>query len=127
MKPNLKTKVMILIALGIVFGLSPIISNGLIFDTGKSEDSNLYNENLKISAVSGKIHIVYNSGWGNAKTAGICTGNGTYSEPYIIEDLVIDGGGSGSCISIENSDVYFKIDNCSVYNSGDNGDKGIHF
>ncbi|MCK5157995.1 MAG: right-handed parallel beta-helix repeat-containing protein, partial [Candidatus Heimdallarchaeota archaeon] len=38
-------------------------------------------------------------------------------DPYVIEDLVIDGGGSGSCIYIENSDVYFKIENCTVYNS----------
>jgi parallel beta-helix repeat protein len=31
--------------------------------------------------------------------------------------LVIDGGGSGRCIWIENSDVFFKVENCSVYNS----------
>jgi len=115
MKPNLKTKVMILLALGIVFGLSPIISNGLIFDTGKSDESNFDNKNLKISAVSGKIHIDNN--WTAAKAAGICMGDGTYSDPYIIEDLEIDGGGLGSCILIENSDVYFKIENCTVYGS----------
>ena len=68
--------------------------------------------------------IVINNGngstynWSVAKADGICTGNGTYSEPYIIEDLVIDAGGSGSCISIENSDVYFIIENCTLYNSG---------
>jgi len=124
MKPNLKIKVMIIIALGIVFGLSPIISNGLIFDTGKSDESNFDNKNLKISVVSGKIHIDNN--WTAAKAAGICTGDGTYSERYVIEDLVIDGGGSGSCILIENSDVYFKIENCTVYNSGEYwGDSGI--
>ncbi|MFX0142160.1 MAG: hypothetical protein ACFFDN_51455 [Candidatus Hodarchaeota archaeon] len=51
-------------------------------------------------AVSGKIHIDNN--WTAAKSAGICTGNGTYSEPYVIDDFIIDGGGSGSCILIEN-------------------------
>ena len=71
---------------------------------------------MKISAVSGKIHIYYN--WSATKTAGICTGSGTKTDPYIIEDLEIDGGGSGSCILIENSNVYFKIENCMDYNSG---------
>lgn len=45
----------------------------------------------------------------DAKTAGICTGQGTYSDPYVIQDLVIDAGESGSCILIENSNDYFKI------------------
>jgi len=52
-----------------------------------------------------------------AKKDGICTGNGTYSDPYIIEDLVINGGGSGDCILIQDSDVYFRIENCTVFNS----------
>jgi len=45
-------------------------------------------------------------------------GSGTYSDPYVIEDLIIDGLNSGSCILIENSIVYFKIENCSISNSG---------
>lgn len=39
-------------------------------------------------AVSGKIHIDNN--WTAAKSAGICTGNGTYSEPYVIDDLMVE-------------------------------------
>lgn len=35
-----------------------------------------------------------------------------YSNPYVIEYLVIDGGYSGSCILIEYSEVYFIIENC---------------
>jgi len=50
---------------------------------------------------------------------GICTGNGTYIEPYVIEDFVIDGGHVGSCIWIENSNVYFRIENCSLTNSAE--------
>jgi len=123
MKSNRKKKSIILIILGIFFAFTPIITTNLSYITGNSNkslgynnDLTLDNENLKISAVSGKIHIDNN--WTAAEAAGICTGNGTYSNPYIIEDLVIDGGGSGSCIMIENSDVYFRIENCSVYNSG---------
>jgi len=47
-----------------------------------------------------------------------CTGSGTYSDPYVIENLVIDAQNSGSGIFIENSNVYFRIENCKVYNAG---------
>jgi len=56
-----------------------------------------------------------------------CTGSGTFSDPYIIEDLVIDGKNSSSCILIENSNVFFRIENCTVYNSGSgNYDAGFY-
>jgi parallel beta-helix repeat protein len=131
-KSNAKAKIIILIALGILFALLPLITVNLSFITGNSnkssednDDSNLDNKNPKISEVSGKIHIDNN--WTAAKAAGICTGNGTYSNPYIIEDLVIDAGGSGSCIRIENSDLYFRIENCTLYNSEwSHSNAGIH-
>ncbi len=116
MKSNPKSKLIILITLGILFALSPIINNNLNFNGGNNDDSNLDNKNLKISAVSGKIHIDNN--WTAAKAAGIVTGTGSSSDPYVIEDLVIDAGGSGSGILIENSNVYFKVENCTLYNSG---------
>jgi len=121
MKSNRKTKPIILIIFGILFAFSPIFINNPRFTARDRDITSNYNdefdhENLKISAVSGKIHI--NNNWSAAKTAGICTGNGTYSEPYVIEDLIIDGSGSGSCIGIENSNVFFKIENCTAINSG---------
>jgi len=131
MKSSANSKIIILTTLGILFALSPIITTNLSFITGNSiksseysDDISLDNDSLKLAKISGKIHIDNN--WSAAEAAGICTGNGTYSEPYVIEDLVIDGGGSGSCIEVENSDVFFKIENCTVYNSGGNwGDAGI--
>jgi len=93
------------------------------------DEINLTNENPKISVNSEPIHIDGDnpsSNWMVAKNAGICTGNGSYSEPYVIKDLIINGGGVGSCILIENSFVYLKIENCSVSNSGQNyPDAGI--
>jgi len=55
-------------------------------------------------------------------------GKGSASDPYIIEDLVIDAGSSGSCITIGNSTAnFFQIDNCSVSNSGSGTyDAGIY-
>ncbi|MFW9818914.1 MAG: right-handed parallel beta-helix repeat-containing protein, partial [Candidatus Thorarchaeota archaeon] len=99
----------------IIFNFN-IFPEKLVNGSEFNENGQIFNYNLKISKISGKIHIDNN--WTATKNAGICTGNGTYSNPYIIEDLVINGGGSGSCIWIENSDVHFKIENCTLFNSG---------
>jgi len=135
MKSNLKLVKVILFTLGILYIFFPIIANNLNYIIGNSDNTMTYgvdfsldNENLKFSKVSGPIYIDNNepsSNWSVAEGAGLCTGNGTYSNPYIIEDLVINGGGSGSCILIENSDVYFRIENCTVYNAGGDPDAGI--
>ncbi|MFX0105010.1 MAG: ABC transporter substrate-binding protein [Candidatus Hodarchaeota archaeon] len=50
-----------------------------------------------------------------------CTGSGTWSDPYIIEDLEINAQGVNSGIEIRNSNVFFKIRNCTVYNGITNG------
>ena len=122
MKSNAKSKIMVLIALGILLGLSPINTVNLSFIAGNNSESSNCHDNinfdkkyLKISAISGKIHIDNN--WTAAKSAGLCTGNGTYSEPFVIEDLVIDPGSGVTCIVIENSNVYFRIENCSLLHS----------
>lgn len=119
MNLNTKMKIIVLMTLGVMFVISSItiINNNLIINAESTKRTNSDNENLKISKVSGKIHI--NNNWSDAKTAGICTGSGTESDPYIIENLEIDGGGLGCCILIENSDVYFKIENCYLNNTGD--------
>ncbi len=46
-----------------------------------------------------------------------CTGVGTLNDPYIIKDLEIDGGGIYNGIEIRNSNVYFKIENCTIHNT----------
>ncbi|MFX1593110.1 MAG: right-handed parallel beta-helix repeat-containing protein [Promethearchaeota archaeon] len=64
--------------------------------------------------MSGKITI---SNWSAAESAGICSGSGTYSDPYAIKDLIINGGGDGVGILIVNSKKkYFKIENCTIFN-----------
>ena len=68
--------------------------------------------------------IIDNTGSGNftwtqaASELAWCTGSGTYSDPYIMDGLEIDAGGSGSGVLIRSSSVYFNIQNCRVYNSG---------
>jgi parallel beta-helix repeat protein len=81
------------------------------------------NESLILSTITENIHIDNN--WSAAKTAGICSGEGTPSEPYVIEDLIIDGQINRSCILIENSNVYVRIENCTVFNSEKSIESGI--
>ncbi len=95
------------------------------FISGNTNVITFDREKLKLSATTGKIHIINNSGWVDFRNAGNCTGSGTYSDPYVIEDLVIDGGSSGNSILIENSNVYFKIENCTLYNAEWGSDAGI--
>ena len=47
-----------------------------------------------------------------------CTGSGTWSDPFVIENVTINGLNSGNCITIRRSDKYFTIRNCTNYNSG---------
>ena len=46
-----------------------------------------------------------------------CSGSGTWNDPYIIENVTIDGQNSDCCIEIRNSNAHFIIRNCKVYNS----------
>lgn len=102
----------------ISFCLERNILSLTIFDDGQN-NSFFHDENeLKNSLISGKIYI--NNNWSEARDAGLCSGYGIYSDPYIIENLIIDCGGLGSGIFIENSLIdYFIIRNCTIYNSGD--------
>ncbi|MFX1557664.1 MAG: nitrous oxide reductase family maturation protein NosD [Promethearchaeota archaeon] len=105
---------LILIVLGILLAFSPILSKELKFNSNIRDKAD-----IKLSVIAGKIHIDNN--WTAAKTAGICTGEGTSSNPYVIQNFEIDAGGSGDCILIENSQIpsiYFIIRNCVLSNSG---------
>ena len=55
-----------------------------------------------------------------AATEPWCSGSGTWIDPFIIENVTINGQNSGSCITIYDSNAYFIIRNCTVYNSGSN-------
>ena len=116
----MKKRTIILIILGICFTFLPISVNNPRINPNEFEL-----DNLKASTISGKIHIDGDSGWAAFKTAANCTGNGTFSDPYVIENLEIDGENSGTCILIENSTVYFRIENCNLYNAGDFPAAGI--
>ncbi|MFW9973179.1 MAG: NosD domain-containing protein, partial [Candidatus Odinarchaeota archaeon] len=113
MKSKNVIKTIFLIIFGVFLLTSAVGVN--IFSTMRNYND--LGQKLNLSKIFGKIHIKNN--WSDAKAAGICTGNGTSNDPYLIKDLEIDGGGVGSCIFIENSNDYFMILNCSLTNAED--------
>ena len=59
--------------------------------------------------------------WTWARDQYWCEGSGTEIDPYLIEDLTINGNKTDICIEIFNSDVIFQISNCELFNSSKNG------
>lgn len=60
-----------------------------------------------------------NNNWSHtALTYDWCSGNGTWSDPYVIESVTIDGNNTGSCITIKASSAPFIIKNSILYNAG---------
>ncbi len=65
--------------------------------------------------------------WTWAESQAWCSGSGTELDPYILEDLIVDGNLIDSCISISNSEAYFTIQHCTLNNSVLSGtDAGIY-
>jgi len=64
------------------------------------------------------IHI-NNDNWSATELDYIQNRTGTPVNPHIIENVTIDAGGSLDGILIENSNEYFIIRNCTVYNAGE--------
>ncbi|MHA1477292.1 MAG: hypothetical protein ACTSPU_03745, partial [Promethearchaeota archaeon] len=63
------------------------------------------------------IHIT-NLNWTVANETDWCSGSGTWGDPYLIENMVINASGSpiGCGIFIENSiNVYFTIRNVTIF------------
>ena len=103
--------IVFLLFTGVFMFISKRESNKSIENVGSN-----FAVHLRSSANSGKIHV--NDNWSETKTAGICTGEGTESNPYSLKNLVIDAEGIGHGIHVENTTEYFKIENCTIFNSG---------
>ena len=113
-----KSKIYILVLLML---LLPLISTLLSSVLEVNEEKN----NIPRSSgfwVIGPLHIDDTGGgdynWTEAVAQPWCSGNGSLLNPYLLENITIDGNGNGFCISIQNSDVYFEIRNCDLFNAG---------
>jgi parallel beta-helix repeat protein len=126
-----KTKVLFLLTLLTIFLFSSVFNNR--FSTNIITNNNYieFNENNQVqinqsgfwNLTGNPIYIddlatgVGAHNWTWAEIQPWCSGSGSWAEPYVIENVTIDGQGSGNCIEIKNSDAYFIIQNCSLYNS----------
>lgn len=103
------------IVLGIFFVLFTFFTINLYLPISNinsiSREDNLQNSGISAVLMNG------NSDWIDFKNMGYCTGNGTYSDPYILKNSIINGGAGPNCVHIENTDVYFIIENCTLYHS----------
>ncbi|MFX1477534.1 MAG: hypothetical protein ACFFCI_05340, partial [Promethearchaeota archaeon] len=112
----------VIIVLGIVFVLSSVnhYNIGCV-----QENSNVqYEGNIKTPRSSGywSVNFIHVDGnWSETVTVyDWCSGDGSWRNPYTIENITIDASTSptGSGILIENSkNDYFIIRNCTVYNA----------
>ncbi|MHA1342809.1 MAG: right-handed parallel beta-helix repeat-containing protein [Promethearchaeota archaeon] len=83
----------------------------------RTNDEKETNINLKTAGYwkINRTHIKNN--WSDVETGNPwCKGSGTWKDPYIIENITIDGNKS-SCLIIENSRDYFIIKNCTLQNA----------
>ncbi|MFW9939234.1 MAG: NosD domain-containing protein, partial [Candidatus Thorarchaeota archaeon] len=59
--------------------------------------------------------------WSEAETEDWCSGSGSLIDPFVIENVTIDAKNVGSALSIRNSNVYFRIENCTLFNATNAG------
>lgn len=62
--------------------------------------------------------------WANAALEPWCSGNGSLNNPYIIENITINGESLGNSIEIKDSNRYFIIRNTTIMNSSSDRDNG---
>jgi parallel beta-helix repeat protein len=127
--PRKKTKHQLLVLCFIfailcgIYNYSIILPQNRIFSTIVKDDSDIgsiKDIELKTSGYWTNFTFIHITGanWSTAVGYDWCRGNGSWINPYIIENISINANGLEYGIFIENSiNDYFIIRNCSIYNS----------
>jgi parallel beta-helix repeat protein len=119
MKIKMKTILAFLTLVLIIFSISAQI-NMINGSEPAQEDIKSRTSNLKQAGFWNNftfIHIT-SSNWTTANQSEWCSGSGTWGDPYLIENMIINASDSpvGSGIFIENSvNVYFTIKNVTIF------------
>ncbi|MFX0060420.1 MAG: NosD domain-containing protein, partial [Candidatus Heimdallarchaeota archaeon] len=122
-----KSKLKIIITIfGIIFAFLTISNLNLVDNsfnndgTAENQDES-HSRNPKISGYWTTNFIHVDGNWSDTATVyDWCSGDGSWGNPYTIENVIIDASSSptGSGILINNSkNEYFIIRNCTVYNA----------
>lgn len=105
--------------LTVLFNYLPSISHIIGKNELKTSDFNL--QTSDDSYINPFIIDDYGGGnytWAEAILQPWCSGSGTSGDPYIIENISINGKDLTSCIEIRNSNAYVKIQQCTITNAG---------
>ncbi len=106
---------LVLILSGVVPHIEPATSNDCLPSVQPVDNPQPDKKGFSSGTPHGPIVITSNANFAATALAEGWPGNGSSSNPYIIDGLDIDrGGGAGHCISITNTGVYFVISNCSL-------------
>ncbi|MFX0020690.1 MAG: right-handed parallel beta-helix repeat-containing protein [Candidatus Hermodarchaeota archaeon] len=124
-KNQKNTTLLTIILICSILGFSVGFNLQLLTGTVKSEDNfDILLPKMAATFVNIEIDALAttnttNSGnWTWAKDIGICTGLGTPSSPYLIQDHIFDNGAMfDDCLRILNSREYFVIRTCTFRNS----------
>ena len=110
-----KKSQLLLFCVIVLFGL--IITTKIIQNIPSLER---FQDPINMSSLSiSPIYIDGDEDWAIiASTEVWCSGSGIQSDPYVIDDVSIDGGGNTPGITIKNSNSHFIIQNCTIYNCG---------
>ena len=112
---EVKSVVSVLFLISTMFFLLP--TTGDVVSPVQINTTTPYTMSITTDAI---VHVDGN--W--SETAAIydwCTGSGTYDDPYTIKNLVIDADGDEYGVLIKNTWEYFRIENCTIFNSGSIG------
>ena len=80
-----------------------------------------FNNTLSPIYIDDSLSGVGAQNWTWASNQPWCSGSGTWSDPYLLENLTIDAQNASSGIEILNSNRYFIFNNVTVYNSSGTG------
>jgi len=124
-KNNIKLKVLFLLGLFLILPINSIIIASFSTISLPNNDINKLRSSAPINSISIDDLPGSLTNWSWAQTQSwFRGGSGTELDPYIIEDLIVDGNLTDSCISISNSNAYFMIRNCTLLNSTSGGTSG---
>jgi len=110
-----------------LFGASMLsLNTPEILQTSRNNNIKDNDEKPKISANHDTIFIDGNNMFANNASSEVWIGNGTYIDPYIIENYEINAS-IGHGIEIRNTNLYFIIRNVTVSDGRSNYNHGFYF
>lgn len=122
-----------IIGVMLLYLIFPLLDKNSFTNYSNSHPNNVIDINKDIKSTDywslGRILIdgtatgVNAHNWSWAVSKPWCTGSGDLNNPYVIENITIDGGDYGDCLKILNSDDYFIVRNCTFYNAYGSGIK----